>query len=314
MAIRPDSLPSGVSTAVAADGHPRVTAVVPVRNRRAISLRFLEQIGRQTYPNLQVVVVDSNSSDGTVEAIREGFPGVQVLAAGDNDYWTGATNRGVRQALASGSDWLLTINDDAVIADDHVEWLVAIALRHGCPILGSQINVLDDPERIWCLGTFTQWGSDNLLRLGHYGLRNSERGPELMGQEVLPVDALAGNGVLIHHSVFRRIGLYNAVWLPHYHADSELVMRAVSRGIPAWVTPQLILLNDFKAEQKMLPLRSFKGFLWTIGHPKSHLYLPAIVLIVIKYSPTLQKLPTLLALLFRFLRLRERPGQPSPIG
>jgi GT2 family glycosyltransferase len=291
--------------AFATESHPRVTAVVPVRNRRAISLRFLEQIGRQTYPNLRVVVVDSNSSDGTVEAIREAFPRVQLLVAGDDDYWTGATNRGVRQALASGSEWLLTINDDALIADDHVERLVAIALRHGCPILGSQINVLDDPERIWCLGTFTEWGSDNLLRLGHHGLRNSERGPELMGHEVLPVDALAGNGVLIHHSVFRRIGLYNAVWLPHYHADSELVMRAVSRGISAWVTPQLILLNDFKAEQKSLPLRNVRGMLWSLWHPKSYLYAPALIYLIMANCPNRSKPRTLVALMRRFLGMRH---------
>jgi GT2 family glycosyltransferase len=282
---------------------PRLTAVVPVRNRRLLTLRFLEQMASQTYRNLRVVVVDSNSTDGTAAAIRAAHPQVTVLTAGDDAYWAGATNRGLRQALAQGSDWLLTINDDAVIAPDHIERLLAIATAHGCRILGSQINHLDDPELIWSLGTFTSWGSSELLRLGHHGQRNEQREPALATSAVLRVDALPGNGVLWHRSVLREIGLFNDRLLPHYHADSELVMRAVARGIPAWVTPQLVVLNDFSPRQKQLPLGSLRGLLWTLGHPKSHLYLPPLLYILWRYCPIKRKPATLLALLRRFLNM-----------
>lgn len=305
MAIPTDPSTVGATAAPLEGGAtlPRITAVVPVRNRRQLSLRFLEQIARQTCGNLRVVVVDSNSSDGTAAAIRAAHPQVQVLAAGDDEYWAGATNRGLRQALAQGSDWLLTINDDAVIAPDHIERLLAIAQAHGCRILGSQINHLDDPELIWSLGTFTTWGGAQLLRLGHHGQRNQQLEPAVASSSVLKVDALAGNGVLWHHSVLRQIGLFNDRLLPHYHADSELVMRAAARGIPAWVTPQLVLLNDFSPRQKQLPFGSIQGLLWTLGHPKSHLYLPPLLYILWRYCPTARKPATVLALLRRFLRM-----------
>jgi GT2 family glycosyltransferase len=284
---------------------PRITAVVPVRNRRQVSLRFLEQIARQTYANLRVVVVDSNSSDGTVAAIRSAHPQVRVLAARDDEYWAGATNRGLRQALAQGSEWLLTINDDAVIVPDHIERLLAVAQANGCRILGSQINLLDDPERIWSLGTYTTWGGAELLRLGHHGLRNDQRAIDLLSRPVLRVDALPGNGVLWHHSVLRQIGLFNDRRLPHYHADSELVMRAAASGIPAWVTPQLVLLNDFSPQQKQLPLNSVQGLLWSLGNPKSHLYLLPLLYILWRYCPTTHKPATTLALVRRFLRMGQ---------
>ncbi|MEB3200501.1 MAG: glycosyltransferase family 2 protein [Synechococcaceae cyanobacterium] len=300
------ALPAAAPEPVRAAMSPAtVTAVVPIRNRCPLTLRFLERISRQTHPALRVVVVDSQSSDGSVEAIRRAYPQVQVLAAGEDDFWAGATNIGVAHALASGSEWLLTINDDAVIAADHVERLLQLALRHGCRILGSQINHLEDPERIWSLGSFTVWGGEELLRLGHHGERSDALSPAEAASEVLPVDALAGNGVLIHHSVFRRIGLYNARWLPHYHADSELVMRAVAAGIPAWVTPRVVLLNDFSPSQKRLPLHSLRGLWWSLGHPKSHLYLPPLLYLLWRYCPTQRRPATLLALLRRFLRMRR---------
>jgi GT2 family glycosyltransferase len=282
---------------------PLVTAIIPVRNRRQITLRFLNHLSQQTYPTLQAVVVDANSTDGTTDAIRKAYPTMEVLQAGEWDYWAGATNRGVRHALDHGSEWLLTVNDDSVIDPGYVELLVQLARENHCHILGSQINYLHDPDRVWSLGAFNAWGSSKFLKLAHHGDLTSSIRERYGAANVLPVDTLPGNGVLIHHTVFRRIGLYNALLLPHYHADSELAMRAARRGVQAWVTPNVVLLNDFSPSQKVLPLRSMKGLLWSLGHPKSHLYLPALLYIFIRYCPAKRKLSGLQALWLRFLTL-----------
>jgi GT2 family glycosyltransferase len=284
---------------------PLVTAVVPIRNRRELSLRFLERMAAQTYPALRIVVVDANSSDGTVAAIRQQHPQVTVVAAGDRDFWAGATNRGVRRALAAGTDYVLTINDDAVVPDDYVARMVGLAQRHGCGILGSRIDWLAEPGRIWALGTRTDWGTDRFLRLAHHDDLASQLDPVLAAAEVLEAEALPGNGVLIRQDVFRRVGFYDARWLPHYHADSEWVMRAVHRGVAARVTPGVVVLNDFGDDQKNLPLGSLGGLLFTFFHPKSHLYLPAVAAILWRYCPPAQRWPTLRALGERFLRMKR---------
>ncbi|MEA5399573.1 glycosyltransferase family 2 protein [Synechococcus sp. BA-124 BA4] len=284
---------------------PLVTAVVPTRNRRETTLRFLDAMASQTHGALRVVVVDANSSDGTVAAIHRQHPQVTVVAADDRDFWAGATNRGVRRALAFGTDYVLTINDDAVVPVDYVARMVALAQRHGCSILGSRIDLLAEPGRIWALGTRTDWGTDRFLRLSHHDDLASQLDPALAAAEVLPAEAMPGNGVLIRQEVFRRVGLYDARWLPHYHADSEWVMRAVRQGIDACVTPGVVVLNDFGDEQKRLPLASLRGLVFTFFHPKSHLYLPAVVAILWRHCPPAQRWPTLRALAGRFLRMRR---------
>lgn len=283
--------------------HPPVSVVVPVRNRCNITLRFLGDLVSQTYSNIRIFVIDSNSNDGTVAAIKSHYPSVQIISAGDDDYWAGATNLGVLEALKGDSEWLFTVNDDAALRPDHIERLVAIAQANGCKILGSQINYLDDPGRIWALGTFTRWGSAEFLRLGFHNQLNEQRPSNVAFAAVLRVDALPGNGVLIHHSVFRQVGIYNHRFLPHYHADSELVMRAVASGFHAWVTPQLILLNDFRVEQKRLPGNTVKGLAWTLGHPKSYLFLSPLLYIFWVYCPLPKKPATAASLLCRLFRI-----------
>lgn len=284
---------------------PTVIAVVPTRNRQALTLRCLEQMTAQTYRALAVVIVDAQSTDGTPETVRQRYPSVVVLAAGDRDFWAGATNHGVRHALELGADYVLTINDDAVVEPDYVERLVALAQAHDGQILGSQINYLADRDRVWALGSQTTWGTQDFLRLAYADHALAQLPAAVTQAPVIAVDALPGNGVLIHHSVYRHIGLYRARLLPHYHADSEFVMRAISHGINAYVTPQVILYNDFSPQQKRLPLRSLRGLAYTFGHPKSHLYAPAVAYLWGRYCPLAKKWATLRALGQRFGAMRR---------
>ena len=52
-------------------GQPKVFVVVPVFQRLAHTLRCIADLEAQTYPNLEVVVVDGGSRDGSVDALRQ---------------------------------------------------------------------------------------------------------------------------------------------------------------------------------------------------------------------------------------------------
>ncbi|MEO0827010.1 MAG: glycosyltransferase family 2 protein [Cyanobacteria bacterium J06639_16] len=265
---------------------PTVAAIIPTRNRRVKTLRFLAALSQQTYSHLQPVVVDSASSDGTPAAVRNNFPDVKVIEVGDRNYWAGATNHGIRYALEHNVEFMLTINDDSVIETDHVERLVALAIRHHLTILGNRIDYLSQPGLIWSLGTQINWNQPKMITLRYQDVSAQALPPALLEQEILPVDALPGNGVLIHRSIFERIGLYNAWLLPHYHSDSELILRARQDGIQAYVAPHIILLNDFSKAQKAVQLNSLRGLYRAFCHKKSHLFLPPLIYLFLRYCCT----------------------------
>jgi len=61
---------------------------------------------------METVVVDNASADGTVAAVRAGFPATRVVETGDNLGYARAVNRGVRE---TGGEFVLVLNPDCVV-------------------------------------------------------------------------------------------------------------------------------------------------------------------------------------------------------
>ena len=97
-----------------------VSVIVASHNTRA----YLERCLRGLDAALEVIVVDSMSSDGSRELVRDEFPHVRLVVLDTNPGYGGALNRGI--ALASGA-YLLLMNGDAWPQQDAVERLVAFA-------------------------------------------------------------------------------------------------------------------------------------------------------------------------------------------
>ncbi|MDV3351557.1 glycosyltransferase family 2 protein [Leptothoe sp. LEGE 181152] len=291
-----------------ASAHVRVAAVIPTYNRWPKTQRFLAQFSHQTYTNLTVVLVDANSPDDTATKVQQYYPDVVLLRVDNHQYWAGATNTGVRYALAHDYDYIFTINDDAVVPPEHVHRLVVLAQRYNIQLLGNRIDYLDSPGKVWALGTQLTWGTPNFLRLRYHATAVEHLPASIMDQDILPVDTLPGDGVLIHRSVFEQVGLYQAKFLPHYHADSELVLRAKNHGFQAYVAPKIVLQDDFSADQKKQNFKSLAGLKYAFFHPRSHLFAPAILYILWRYCPWYTYPQTIFSLARRLLRLGERRG------
>jgi GT2 family glycosyltransferase len=285
---------------------PKIAAVIPTRDRKDKLFRFLEKFSKQTYANLQIIVVDSNSTDGTREEVIKHFPEVNLIHVSDREYWAGATNAGVKAALKGDYEYILTINDDSVVELNYVERMLEITQKYRVLILGNCISYLSNPNLIWSLGTSNNWGTTDFLSLNYHNILRDNLPDSIKELDLMEVEALAGNGVLINREVFTAIGLYNETFLPHYHADSEITIRAHSKGIRIFVSPSIVLLNDFSVDQKKLNLRNFKGIKYALFHRKSHLFVLPLIYIFIRYCPNFKKISTLWRLVNRFIKLSSR--------
>jgi len=91
----------------------KVTACIVNWNTAAHLPGALAGLAGQTHPDLDVVVVDNASADGSAELVRRRFPDVRLVANAANLGFAGAANQGVALARASGSEAFLVCNPDA---------------------------------------------------------------------------------------------------------------------------------------------------------------------------------------------------------
>jgi Predicted glycosyltransferases len=86
---------------------------------------------------LEIIVVDNGSTDGSPEMVRTEFPQVHLMANPDNRGFTGANNQGL--AVARGR-YVLLLNPDTEVVGDALETLVAFADAHpDVGVVGPQL-------------------------------------------------------------------------------------------------------------------------------------------------------------------------------
>ncbi len=75
---------------------------------------------------VHTIAVDNGSTDGTVEALRERFPEVEVIETGDNLGFGRANNIGISIARERGCDYVYLLNQDAWVDPDTIGRMVEI--------------------------------------------------------------------------------------------------------------------------------------------------------------------------------------------
>lgn len=89
----------------------------------------------------QVVVVDNGSSDGSAAAVRERFPGVEVIARRDNPGYGAAANQGI---AACRAPFVLLLNSDVLLRPGALAALSSYLQSH--PRAGLAGPRLIDPD------------------------------------------------------------------------------------------------------------------------------------------------------------------------
>jgi GT2 family glycosyltransferase len=122
-------------------------------NGREDTLACLRSLRGLQGADTRVVVVDNGSTDGSVEAVREQHPEVDVVENGRNLGFSGGNNAGIRHALEHGAAWVVLVNNDAILAPDAVERLRAAATaRPRAGMLAGKLFFDEPPARIWFAG------------------------------------------------------------------------------------------------------------------------------------------------------------------
>jgi GT2 family glycosyltransferase len=87
-----------------------VSVIILNWNGREYIRACLDSVYRQDYGNLEIIVVDNASEDGSAELVKRDYPGVVLMENAANLGFGGGNNTGIRRATGG---YILILNNDA---------------------------------------------------------------------------------------------------------------------------------------------------------------------------------------------------------
>jgi GT2 family glycosyltransferase len=202
---------------------PFVICVILNTNRREDTLACLVSLSKSSYRHFSILVLDNHSTDGSVEAIQEQFPQVEIVPIAENRGYAGNNNVGIDIAVKKGADWVFVLNEDTILDPDCLGRLVEVGeedARTG--IVGPMVYHFDEPKYIQSAGGMLgpYWQSIHLAK------------DELdTGQwkDVHPVEWISGCAIMVRRAAIEQAGMIDERFF-YYWEETEWCLRIGKAG------------------------------------------------------------------------------------
>lgn len=217
----------------------QVAIVILNFNGRFLLEECLASLSRLTTP-AEIIVADNGSTDGSLAYLREHHAAIRLLNLEKN--WGFA--EGYNRALAPlEHPWLVLLNNDATVAPDWLEQLLAMAgEKPQAAILGGKLlfkQKAGETPLVQSAGaSFTDAGTAFEI-----GWRQPDRGQY---DQAGWVGSIPGAALLIKRDVFRELGGFDAKYFA-YLEDVDLCWRAWLAGYETYYVPGAVAWHHFGA-------------------------------------------------------------------
>ncbi len=192
---------------------PSVSVVILNYNGKAYLERFLPSVLKSTYPNLEVVVADNASTDGSVGFLELNHPAVRILQNPSNEGFAKGYNTALSQVSAEIS---VLLNSDVEVEPGWIEPVVELMASDG-RIAACQPKILDwnAPDRFEYAGASGGW----IDSLGYPFSRgrvfdNCER-DEGQYDTAVPIFWATGAAMFVRTAVFKAHGGFDPFFFAH---------------------------------------------------------------------------------------------------
>lgn len=197
----------------------------------------LPSVTTQSYENVEVIVVDNGSTDGSIEYVEQNFETVKLVCNETNVGFAEGNNIGIR--VASG-DCIVVLNNDTEVDKDWISSFMKVANEHPeVGMLACKILSYYDRKQIDCVGHLIY--PDGLSR-------GRGRGEIDEGQydKIVEVAFPSGCAALYRREMLEQIGLFDKDFFI-YVEDSDLGIRGRLAGWKCLYVPDAVVYHKYSA-------------------------------------------------------------------
>lgn len=205
---------------------PKVFAIVLNYNGKETLIDCINSLHGSSYPNLEIVIVDNASTDGSLEAVKKKYSKVHYIVNSKNIGFSAGNNIGIRFALERFADYILLLNNDARIAKKSIADMVVAAEKNPRSGIISPLILSHDRSTVWFSGGKINWLR---MRATHTHNRNIKVPTR--------IDYATGCSIFISKNVFKQIGLFDEKYFLYYE-DVDFSYRAKEKGFKIVLIPK----------------------------------------------------------------------------
>ena len=187
-------------------------------NRRDLIGRAVRSVLAQTWKDLELIVVDDGSRDGTPERVEEEFGAqVRLMVLPENRGVSAARNRGIEEARG---EWMAFLDSDDEWVPEKLEKQMALLRESGSKVCHTDEIWIRRGVRVNPRKHHRKCGGDIFLN-------------------ALPLCCMSPSSILLHRSVFEEVGLFDES-LPACE-DYELFLRITCRYPVSYLEEKLVV-------------------------------------------------------------------------
>jgi len=219
---------------------PLVSIIIPHWNGIDLINECLESLQKTSYSNLEIIVVDNNSSDDSLNHIRNNFPNVTILKNERNEGYAGGCNRGSEIAVGK---YLLFLNNDTAHQANWIDPLVDL-LEKNSKIASVQPKLLNYFQKNLFDYAGGVGGMMDVLvfPFARGRIFNEQEIDSNQYDSKREIFWTSGTAFLVRKTAFEKAGKFDELFFAHME-EIDLCWRFHLLGFDVWSEPNSIIYH-----------------------------------------------------------------------
>jgi GT2 family glycosyltransferase len=214
-----------------------LSVIIPNWNGARFLPTCLDSLAHQTYPFIEVIVVDNASKDGSQALVKNEYPDVKLIELAENRGFTGACNTGIQ---AARGEFVALLNNDTEVDAGWAAAIVDAFKRHPeVGIVASKMLLFDRRDHLHTAGDFFTIDG----RAGNRGVWQRDEGQYEREEYVF---SACGGSAAYRKAVLDQTGILDDDFFFSLE-DMDLAWRAQLAGWRCLYTPAAIVYHHLSA-------------------------------------------------------------------
>ncbi len=205
---------------------PKVSIIIVNYNGKELLQKCLDSLLKVNYDNFEIILVDNNSTDGTVEFITKNYPSLVIIKLDSNKGFAEPNN--VAAKISKGK-YLLFLNNDTVVTPNFISEMVKV-MEIDKKIAICQSLLLKPDGSVDSSGDF----------IDHLGVVYNSK---TKIDEIREVSSARGASMLVRSDIFEKLDGFDQKFFITFE-DVDLCWRSWILGYRVLIIPTSIVYHE----------------------------------------------------------------------